>query len=194
MQASWQELYKDVMHCERCELRKGCRNPAIGDGNRHSQIMLVGEGPGEQEDLQGIPFVGPAGKLLDKMLSSIELSREKVYICNVVKCRPPRNRTPLPQESEACLPYLRAQFVLTKPRYILCLGATAAKALIDPEIRITRARGQWVEKKGVHFLPTYHPAALLRDESKKHEAWEDLQSFRDKILADPSMDLQSIPE
>lgn len=189
MQASWSELYREVMNCERCELRAGCKNPAIEDGNRNSRIMLVGEGPGEQEDLQGIPFVGPAGQLLNKMLASIGLSRETVYICNVVKCRPPRNRTPSPEESQACLPFLRAQFILTRPKYILCLGATAAKALIDPEIRITRARGQWVEKKNVFFLPTYHPAALLRDESKKHEAWADLQSFKEKLDADSEINL-----
>ena len=119
--------------------------------------------------------------MLDKMIAAMGLTREEVYIANVVKCRPPQNRTPLPEETFACLPYLRAQFALIRPQIIVCLGATAAKALINPELRITRDRGVWVEKKGVWMMPTYHPAALLRDVSKKRETWEDLQLVMAKL-------------
>lgn len=181
MKASWKELYQNAKQCMKCELHKQRTHVVVDDGNRKSRIMLVGEGPGEQEDRQGIPFVGPAGKLLNRMLAAIELTRDDLYICNVVKCRPPKNRTPYPEEMEACLPYLREQFVLTQPCIIVCLGATAAKALISPQIRITRERGIWTEKQGVWMLPTYHPAALLRDAAKKAEAWADMQALQKKI-------------
>ena len=143
--------------------------------------MLVGEGPGQVEDEQGLAFVGPAGQLLTRMLAAIGLPRERVYICNVVKCRPPQNRVPLPEEEAACLPHLRMQTWLVRPKVILLLGATAGKALLDPEMRITRDRGKWTERKGFWMLPTYHPSALLRDESKKPQAWEDMKRVRDKL-------------
>ena len=153
----------------------------IGEGDPHSPLMLVGEGPGEQEDLTGRPFVGAAGQLLDKMLISIGLERSCVYICNVVKCRPPQNRVPQPEEISQCMNYLRQQFVLVRPKVILCLGSTPSKALIDPQMRITRQRGQWILKRGVWFLPTYHPAALIYDASKKRESWEDLKALKAKL-------------
>jgi DNA polymerase len=142
--------------------------------------MFIGEGPGREEDLQGRPFVGPAGQLLDKMLAAIGMERGEVYIANIVKCRPPQNRVPTDEEAQACLPYLRAQTGLIKPRIIVCLGATAAMYVYDPNVRITRERGIWKEKKGVWILPTYHPAALLRDPDKKREAWADMQALRAK--------------
>ena len=143
--------------------------------------MFVGEGPGQQEDLQGEPFVGPAGKLLDKMLASIGLDREKVYIANIVKCRPPGNRDPHDDEQEACMNYLRYQLMLVKPKIIVCLGRIAATAIIDKDFKITRQHGQWTERKGYWFIATYHPSALLRDESKKRPAWEDLKLIRAKL-------------
>ena len=181
MRADWTERRQSVATCTGCELSAKRNHTGLGEGNPHGDIMFVGEGPGREEDLQGRPFVGPAGQLLDKMLASIALSREQVYICNVVKCRPPGNRTPKEEETLQCLPYPRQQFVLVQPKILVCLAATAAKYLYDPEIRITRQRGQWREKKGVWFLPTYHPAALLRDAAKKPEAWEDMQAIAAKV-------------
>lgn len=181
MKVSWKTLCENITTCTACPLHKTRTNVAIEDGSRHSKIMLVGEGPGQEEDRQGIPFVGPAGQLLNKMLASIDLTRKDVYICNIVKCRPPNNRTPAIDEAQICLPFLRAQYVLIQPRVILCLGATAAKYVLDYNIRITRDRGVWHEKNGVFMLATYHPAALLRDESKKSDAWADMCSLRDKI-------------
>lgn len=181
MRADWKSLYEELQSCQKCGLCEKRTNVVPGEGNIHAAVMFVGEGPGKDEDLSGRPFVGPAGQLLDKMLMAIDLRREDVYIANVVKCRPPQNRTPQEHEAEACLPYLRSQFTLIRPKIIVCLGATAAKSLYDPEVRITRDRGKWICKKGVWLLPTYHPAALLRDEGKKKEAWLDMQSLRDKL-------------
>ena len=179
----WQTLKAQVAVCEGCALCNTRTQTVFGEGSQQADILFVGEGPGREEDLQGRPFVGPAGQLLDKMLSAIDLDREKVYIANIVKCHPPQNRVPLEDEALACLPYLRAQTGLLKPRIIVCLGATAAKYIYDREVRITRARGIWKEKKGVWILPTYHPAALLRDPDKKKEAWADLQSIRDRYAS-----------
>ena len=166
--------------CRACRLHQERTCAVPGEGNRSADIMLIGEGPGEQEDLSGRPFVGPAGQLLDRMLSSIGLAREDVYICNIVKCRPPHNRQPERDEAEACLPYLRAQVALVRPRIIILLGATAARNAISPDIRITRDRGSWFEKDGVQLLVTYHPSALLRDASLKRAAWEDMLSVRER--------------
>lgn len=176
----WQEMEAAVSACRRCRLCETRTLTAFGEGNPHADIMLVGEGPGREEDLQGRPFVGPAGQLLNQMLASIGLSRQDVYIANIVKCRPPGNRNPEDDEAAACLPYLRKQFALVRPRILVCLGAVAARYLYDPYVRITRDRGHWKERAGIQILPTYHPAALLRDERKKREAWEDLQSLRDR--------------
>ena len=183
MRVSWDSLHAEIEACEKCELCRRIHHKVPGQGDGNAGLMFIGEGPGGEEDLQGLAFVGPAGQLLTKMISAIGMTREQVYICNVVKCRPPQNRAPLPEEAAACLPYLRAQFSLVRPRVIVLLGATAARAVLGDHIRITRDRGVWVEKKGVWFMPTYHPAALLRDESKKRDAWHDFQAVRDKLQA-----------
>ena len=145
--------------------------------------MFVGEGPGEQEDLRGEPFVGRAGKLLDTMLDAVDLSRERnIYIANIVKCRPPRNRDPLPEEQEACIEWLRGQFVLMRPKIIVCLGRIAGMKLMKPDLRITREHGQFIEKKGTLMMATLHPAALLRNPNQKPDAFEDYLKLRDKIM------------
>lgn len=178
---SWETLEGACLNCRKCRLWETRTNVVIGVGNRNADIMFVGEGPGQQEDLQGEPFVGSAGKLLDKMLASIGLDREKVYIANIVKCRPPGNRDPHDDEQEACMNYLRYQLMLVKPKIIVCLGRIAATAIIDKNFKITRQHGQWTERKGYWFIATYHPSALLRDESKKRPAWEDLKLIRAKL-------------
>ena len=179
---TWEELRQDCFACTRCGLCETRHNVVFGIGKEDADVMLVGEGPGEQEDLSGIPFVGPAGKLLDDMLSIIDLSREEnCYIANIVKCRPPRNRDPLETEQDACIGYLRTQTMLVKPKMIVCLGRIAAKRLIDPDYRITRQHGQWVQKNGIWMTAIYHPSALLRDVSKRPETFEDLLAIREKI-------------
>ena len=179
---NWNELERACADCRRCGLCEGRHNVVFGVGNRTADVMFVGEGPGEQEDLQGQPFVGPAGKLLDEMLCIIDLSREKnCYIANIVKCRPPHNRDPEENEQDACIEYLRNQVALVRPKIIVCLGRIAAKRLIDPEYRITRQHGQWVQKNGIWMTAIYHPSALLRDMSKRPETFEDLLSLREKI-------------
>ena len=177
----WEQLRSTCLNCTRCGLCQTRNHVVFGVGNEQSDIMFVGEGPGEQEDLKGEPFVGPAGKLLDDMLSIIDLNRENCYIANIVKCRPPRNRDPLETEQDACIVYLRNQVALIKPKIIVCLGRVAAKRLIDPEYRITRDHGQWVQKGGVWMTAIYHPSALLRDVSKRPETFDDLLSLREKI-------------
>jgi DNA polymerase len=183
MGLSWADLNAQILACERCSLAKGIRNKVPGQGDPHARLMLIGEGPGAEEDLQGLAFVGAAGQLLTRMLAAINLTREEVFIANTVKCRPPGNRIPLPEEIAACLPYLREQVRLIRPQVILLLGATALKTVLGTEKRITACRGQWVESKGVHITSTYHPAALLRDPGKKKDAWADLQAVRDRLAA-----------
>ena len=179
---NWSDLKRTCGDCTRCALCETRNNVVFGIGNETADIMFVGEGPGEQEDLRGEPFVGPAGKLLDDMLSIIDLDRTtNCYIGNIVKCRPPRNRDPLETEQEACIGYLRNQVALVKPKIIVCLGRIAAKKLIDPDYRITRQHGQWVQRNGVWMTAIYHPSALLRDVSKRPETFDDLLSIRDKI-------------
>ena len=167
--------------CQKCRLGATRTKLVFGVGPVPSPVVFVGEGPGQQEDLLGEPFVGPAGKLLDDMLSIIDLSRENSYICNIVKCRPPQNRVPEPDERAACMDYLRQQVALVRPKVIVCLGSTPTRALLGDDMRITRDRGVWQLKKGVWFMPTYHPAALLRDADKKRPAWTDFQAIRDKL-------------
>lgn len=179
---SWEQLKAECDQCTRCGLCETRHNVVFGIGNEQADVMFVGEGPGEQEDLQGIPFVGPAGKLLDDMLRIIDLSREtNCYIANIVKCRPPRNRDPLETEQETCIGYLRNQTALIRPKIIVCLGRIAAKKLIDPDYRITRQHGQWVQKNGIWMTAIYHPSALLRDVAKRPETFVDLLSIRAKI-------------
>ena len=177
----WETLERTCLGCTRCGLCETRHNVAFGVGPRDADVMFVGEGPGEQEDLKGEPFVGAAGHLLDDMLSIIDLSRENCYIANIVKCRPPRNRDPLETEQDACIGYLRNQVALIQPKIIVCLGRVAAKRLIDPNFRITREHGTWVEKNGVWMSAMYHPSALLRDVSKRPETFEDLLSLREMI-------------
>ncbi len=181
-QITWASFHQGLQGCSRCGLRAGCARVVPGEGRQDAPLMFVGEGPGQEEDRQGRPFVGAAGQLLDRMIGAMGLERRDVYICNVVKCRPPYNRQPTPEEQEACLPFLRAQFLLVRPAVIVCLGATAAQALLDREIRISRARGTFIQRKGVYFMPTYHPAALLRQPELKRDAWMDLQAVRKKLM------------
>ncbi|MBR0354809.1 MAG: uracil-DNA glycosylase [Oscillospiraceae bacterium] len=178
---SWTKLKRDCARCEACELCHGRHNLVFGDGNEGAKIMLIGEGPGEQEDLQGRPFVGPAGKLLDTMLELIDLDRTRVYIANIVKCRPPRNRDPLPEEQKACSAFLARQLALVDPRIVVCLGRIAAQGIMKADLRITREHGVWYEHAGRMYMATYHPSALLRDESKRPEAFEDLVKIRQQI-------------
>ena len=178
---NWNELKAQCLSCRDCGLCATRHNVVFGVGNEHSPLLFVGEGPGEQEDLQGIPFVGPAGKLLDDMLSIIDLDREKCYIANIVKCRPPRNRDPQPEEQNACFPYLENQIALLQPKIIVCLGRIAAQRLIDPNFRITRDHGQWQQRGGTWYMAMYHPSALLRDTSKRPETFDDLLSLRAKM-------------
>ena len=178
----WESLQKTCQTCTKCGLCEGRHNVVFGEGNPRADVMFVGEGPGEQEDLQGQPFVGPAGKLLDDMLRIIDLSRERnCYIANIVKCRPPRNRDPLETEQDACIDYLRNQVALVKPKIIVCLGRIAAKRLIREDYRITQEHGQWVNKGGIWMTAIYHPSALLRDVTKRPETFEDLLAIRQKI-------------
>lgn len=177
----WDELERVCGQCTKCGLCETRHNVVFGVGNRQADILFVGEGPGEQEDLKGEPFVGPAGKLLDDMLSIIDLDRSKVYIANIVKCRPPRNRDPMETEQEACVGYLRNQVALIKPKIIVCLGRIAATKLIDPDFRITREHGTWTQRGDVWMTATYHPSALLRDLSKRPDAFDDLMAIRQKI-------------
>ena len=179
---NWDGLRNVCADCTRCGLCETRHNVVFGVGKEDADIMFVGEGPGEQEDLKGQPFVGPAGKLLDDMLCIIDLSREtNCYIANIVKCRPPQNRDPLETEQDACIGYLRNQVALVKPKIIVCLGRIAAKRLIDADYRITRQHGQWVERNGVWMTAIYHPSALLRDVSKRPETFDDLLAIRAKI-------------
>ncbi|MGM9538592.1 MAG: uracil-DNA glycosylase family protein [Candidatus Onthomonas sp.] len=179
----WESLRQSCEQCRNCPLGETRTNLVFGDGNPQAKLMLVGEGPGQQEDLSGIPFVGPAGKLLDQMLEIIDLDRSRYYITNIVKCRPPNNRDPLAQEQDACIGYLRTQTRLIRPRLIVCLGRIAAMRLIRPDYRITREHGQWVQKGDFWLTAIYHPSALLRDESKRPETFDDLIGIRDKIRA-----------
>lgn len=179
---TWELFNRQVEACTMCPLYRNIRHKVPGQGDPRAPLMLIGEGPGQVEDEEGLAFVGPAGQLLTRMLSAISLPRDRVYICNIVKCRPPNNRVPEEAEAEACKLHLRMQVALVRPRVIVLLGSTAARNTIGPEVRITRDRGRWYERKDVWMMPTYHPSALLRDATKKGEAWEDMQSLRDKLM------------
>ena len=181
MSDSWTQLKQDCAACRNCPLAETRTNLVFGVGDEKAEVLFVGEGPGEQEDLKGEPFVGPAGKLLDDMLAMIGLDRGRVYIANIVKCRPPHNRDPLQTEQDACIGWLRQQVKLIKPKIIICLGRIAAMKLIREDYRITRDHGQWEEKGGIQFTAIYHPSALLRDVSKRPETFSDLLSIREKV-------------
>lgn len=186
----WNELQDACMSCQKCGLCETRQHVVFGVGNPKAQVMFVGEGPGENEDLQGEPFVGRGGQLLDKMLAAVDLDRKtNVYITNIVKCRPPQNRDPQPQEQEACLPWLRAQTALIRPKIIVCLGRIAAMKLIRPDFKITKEHGIFFEKAGVAMMATLHPAALLRNPAAKPGALQDMLALRAKMeelgLAEP---------
>lgn len=177
----WDSLERACTACTNCALCSTRNHVVFGVGLRTADIMFIGEGPGEQEDLRGEPFVGAAGMLLDDMMSIIDLDRHNSYIANIVKCRPPRNRDPKEEEQNACIEYLRNQIALIKPKIIVCLGRIAAMRIIRPDYRITREHGTWVEKNGIWMTAIYHPSALLRDITKRPETFEDLLSIRAKI-------------
>ena len=178
----WEELQNECNRCRACALSATRKNVVFGVGNTEAEVLFIGEGPGANEDEQGLPFVGAAGKLLDDMLAMIGLKREAVYITNIVKCRPPQNRDPLNTEKDACIGYLRRQVAMMRPKIIVCLGRIAAAALIKPDFKITQEHGQFFEKRGVQMTALYHPAALLRDSSKKPETFLDLKALQAKIL------------
>lgn len=179
---NFEELRESCLNCHRCGLCETRTNVVVGVGNPRSKVMFIGEGPGENEDLQGEPFVGRGGQLLDKMLAAVDLDRKtNVYIANIVKCRPPKNRDPLPEEQEACIGWLRNQVALIRPKIIVCLGRIAAMRIIKPDMKITREHGQFFEKNGTLMMATLHPAALLRNPNQKPAAFEDFLKLREKI-------------
>lgn len=175
------KLKNECADCRKCGLCETRTNLVFDRGNPDSEVMLIGEGPGEQEDLSGVPFVGKAGKLLDDMLKMIDLSDEKVYIANVVKCRPPKNRDPLPEEKAACRDWLNRQLEIVSPKVIICLGRIAATSVIREDFRITKERGRWFTVNGVQTMAIYHPAALLRDPTKRPDTFTDLREIRSEI-------------
>ncbi len=181
MNKAMDELCGRCSGCNACALGKTRTRLVFGDGNPEARVLLVGEGPGEQEDIQGLPFVGRAGRLLDDMLKMIDLDRSRVYIANIVKCRPPHNRDPLPEEREACSPWLRQQIDIVDPEIIICLGRIAATSLISEDFRITRQHGQWFDVDGRRCLAIYHPSALLRDLTKRPDTFTDLREIRSEI-------------
>ena len=180
---SFDKLKSECLKCTRCDLCKTRNNVVFGDGNEKAKIVFIGEGPGENEDLQGKPFVGRAGKLLDELLSLTGMDRTKVYICNMVKCRPPQNRDPSPAEQEACSEWLRRQIEIIDPAIIICVGRIAATSLINPNFKITQQHGEWFEIDGRKYMAVLHPAALLRDPRKKPETFADFQKIRKEALS-----------
>ena len=177
----WEELQNECSRCRACALSATRKNVVFGVGNTEAEVLFIGEGPGANEDEQGLPFVGAAGKLLDDMLAMIGLKREAVYITNIVKCRPPQNRDPLNTEKDACRGYLRAQVRLMKPKIIVCLGRISAMELIKPDFKISQEHGQFFDRNGTLMMALFHPAALLRDPRKKPETFEDLKALQAKI-------------
>ena len=176
------ELEIKCKNCTKCDLCEGRTNLVFGIGKKDADIMLIGEGPGENEDLQGQPFVGRSGQLLDKFLASVYLSRDKnVYIANMVKCRPPKNRDPKPEEQDMCINWLREQFKIIKPKIVVCVGRISAQKLIDKNFKVTQQHGQFIDKNGTLFMGTYHPAAILRNPNNKEFAFADWLALRDKI-------------
>ena len=177
-----QALQQECLACRRCGLCETRHSVVVGQGAAHAEVMLVGEGPGANEDEQGLPFVGKSGQLLDHYLEAVDLSRDKnVYIANIVKCRPPQNRDPLPEESAACMPWLRQQFQLIRPKIVVCLGRVAAQRMLDPGFSISRDHGKFFDKQGTLFMATYHPAALLRYPDNKPAVFGDFVALRQKI-------------
>ncbi len=183
MYDNFDELKTECLNCHKCALCETRHNVVFGVGNPKAKVMFVGEGPGENEDLQGEPFVGRAGKLLDLMLDAVDLSRERnIYIANIVKCRPPKNRDPQPSEQEACIGWLRNQFAIMRPKIVVCLGRIAGMKIMDPNLKITKDHGKFIDKKGTLMMATLHPAALLRNPSQKPDAFNDFLLLREKIM------------
>jgi len=183
MADTWESLKAECGQCRGCALADTRTHVVFGDGATDAEILLIGEGPGQHEDEQGIPFVGRAGQLLDDMLAMINLDRTKVYIANIVKCRPPKNRDPLNVEQDACIGWLRRQTALLRPKMIICLGRIAAQAIIKEDFKITKEHGQWFQRSGVQMTAIYHPSALLRDVYKRPETFEDLKSIQARARA-----------
>lgn len=182
MEERWDQLKKACTNCTQCDLSKTRTNVVFGMGNPHAEVLFVGEGPGANEDEQGKPFVGRSGKLLDTFLEEVNLSREKnIFIANIVKCRPPQNRDPSPAEREACMPWLREQFKIIRPKIIVCLGRVASQVMIRPDFAIMKEHGQWIEKNGVYFIGMLHPAAILRNPNNKQLAIDDFATLQEKI-------------
>ena len=177
----WDDLKKKCSECEKCALHQTRTNCVFGTGNENATLMFIGEAPGEQEDLSGVPFVGRAGQLLDKFLCAVDIKREDVYIANILKCRPPKNRDPLPEEEDACIDYLREQVALINPKVIVCLGRISAMRLIKPDFKITKEHGIWFKKGNYLMTAVYHPAALLRDPRKKEDMLEDMKRIKAKL-------------
>lgn len=176
--ALWEKLYNDCNSCTACPLHESKTNTVFGKGNRNADVLFVGEAPGEKEDLQGEPFVGASGKLLDRYFEAVELSLDNIYVANILKCRPPKNRDPLPAEEDACIGHLRTQFKLISPKMIVCLGRIAAMRLIKPDFKITKEHGKWFKKGDYLFAAVYHPSALLRDPRKKADMLADFAEIR----------------
>ena len=172
-------IQNDLGTCHRCKLHKGRKHIVFGAGNPRAKLVLVGEAPGYEEDIQGLPFVGQAGQLLTRILRAIGLTREDVYICNIIKCRPPGNRNPESEEIGACIPFLHRQLKAIRPKFICALGTFAAQTLLGTKTPISRLRGHFHNYEGIHLLPTYHPAFLLRNPSKKRDVWEDMQKLQE---------------
>lgn len=181
MYENWNELEEAIKDCNKCKLCSNRKNIVLGEGNINAKIMFIGEGPGAEEDIQGQPFVGKAGQLMNKAFEALEINREDVYITNIVKCRPPQNRNPEKEEARICMDYLRSQVMIIKPKIIILLGNVALKNILGDEYGITKVRGKWIEKKDIWYMPTFHPAALLRDNSKKIDFWKDLKQVKEKL-------------
>lgn len=178
---SWDALEQAAKACRKCSLSQTRTNTVFGTGNRSATLMFVGEAPGEKEDLSGVPFVGAAGQLFDRYLTFLDIPRDSVYIANILKCRPPHNRDPEPQEQDACMDYLRNQVRLVRPRILVCLGRIAAMRLISPDFRITRDHGKWFRRGGMEMCAVYHPSLLLRDPSRRADMMRDLMAVREKL-------------
>ena len=180
MYETWEELESSIQNCHKCKLCTSRKNIVLGSGNKNATVMLIGEGPGADEDMQGKPFVGKAGQLMNKALEALEIDPKELYITNVVKCRPPQNRNPEEDEVASCIDYLRSQVMLIKPKIVVLLGSVALKHILGEEYGITSARGKWIEKKGIWYIATFHPAALLRDDTKKIDFWRDFKLVKEK--------------
>ena len=180
---NWEDLERDCLACQMCALGETRTNVVFGTGDRNADVMFVGEGPGEQEDIQGEPFVGRAGRLLDDMLAAIGMTRAQVYIANIVKCRPPNNRDPMNLEQDACIDFLRNQVYLVRPKFLICLGRVAAMKIIRPDFKITKEHGIFEKRGGMELMATFHPAFILRDPRKKPDAFMDMCALEDRLIS-----------